>query len=777
MTQANAAVTNERLYLWRPGVLLMRRLRFAAKLGLLGVAIIGPALVVTALFLSGLRDSIESTQREADGLQLVQPALALGNAIHAHARAVQTGAAGSTTEPQAAIARALTAVDQAAAAHASLQSTELRQAMSRAAQALSGVAAPGKSAGYPAEHLAASAAMRAFVYDVAEKSSLLYEPVAGPYLLMEAVVLHSPTLTLTVATTGIAAQRYAESTDEMVLSAVRSRAGELVVELAQLRQTLAGAQRHGADPAGWGDKATAAFNAVQALATSTDTAYANAQAKRDAAALGQTAQQAMASVASLQEALKTSLQAELLARVGQQRSAFAWLTMGLAIGLLLLLYLMLCFYKSLMVDLRRLGYAMQQVAEGHLRAVVTVRSKDELGDLAAKVRGMVGGVSSMVAEVGSSAALLAHSGKVLAAGTAELSNRTESQAANLEQTRASLHGLVDNVQNNAQAATGVDQEAVQVRELAEKGANAMGDSVKSVEAIQQSANRMNEIIGTIDSIAFQTNILALNAAVEAARAGEQGRGFAVVASEVRSLAQRSAASAREIRGLIQDSSAQVEASVQRIRRAGADIEAIVTGIRRVSDSVSGISRSSTEQSSSLQEIMGAVQQLDEITQRNAAMVEMATNQSRAAQHRAETLTSAAAVFELQQGAPHEAVALVERAVQHRSRSAGRDSFLRDITDRANGFFDRDMYVFALDRSGKYLAFGGNQAKVGTKVQDVPGIDGNALINGIAEQADAEPGWVEYEITNPTTGRVQVKISYVSKVDDVYLGCGVYKSLA
>jgi methyl-accepting chemotaxis protein len=777
MTQGNAALAHERLHVWRPGVALMRRLRFASKLGLLGVAIIGPAMVVTVMFLSGLRASIETTQREADGLQLVQPALVLGNAIHAHARAVQLGGPGSTAEPQAAISRALATVEQAASAQSALQAAELRQAMSRAAQAAGSVAPPGQSAGYPAEHLAASVAIRAFVYDVAERSSLLYEPVAGPYLLMESVVLHSGSVALSVATTGIAAQRYAQSTDELVLSAVRSRAGELAGELAQLRQTLAAAQREGVNAAAWVDRATAAFNAVQALSAAVDAGFANAAAPRDAAALGQSAQAAMTAVANLQEALKSALQTELLARVASQRSEFAWLTAGLLLGLVLLLYLMLCFYRSLMVDLRRLGYAMQQVAEGHLRAVVTVRSNDELGDLAAKVRGMVGGVSSMVAEVGSSAALLAHSGKVLAAGTAELSNRTESQAANLEQTRASLHGLVDNVQNNAHAATGVDQEAVQVRELAEKGAAAMGESVQSVEAIQQSANRMNEIIGTIDSIAFQTNILALNAAVEAARAGEQGRGFAVVASEVRSLAQRSAASAREIRGLIQDSSAQVEGSVQRIRRAGSDIEAIVTGIRRVSESVSGISRSSTEQSSSLQEIMGAVQQLDEITQRNAQMVEMATHQSRAAQRRAETLTSAAAVFELQQGAPHEAVALVERAVQHRSRSGGRDSFLREITDRANGFFDRDMYVFALDRMGKYLAFGGNPAKVGTRVQDVPGIDGNALINGIAAQADAEPGWVEYEITNPATGRVQVKISYVAKVDDVYLGCGVYKSLA
>ena len=441
----------------------------------------------------------------------------------------------------------------------------------------------------------------------------------------------------------------------------------------------------------------------------------------------------------------------------------------------LLVYILGALYLSVTQDLGVVVKAVDSMVAGDLRQSLSATGKDELGQLIAAVGHLGRNVSAMVANVRSNAAFVNHAGKSLARGSSDLSDRTEQQAANLEQTAASVEELSSTVQENANTASRANSKASEVRDVADEGATTMAQAVQSVEAIQASAKRMDEIVGVIDGLAFQTNILALNAAVEAARAGESGRGFAVVATEVRSLAQRSAEAAKEIRLLISTSSGQVATSVDKIRAAGTTINHVVNGIRDVASSMSQISTSSAEQSASLSEITSAVRQLDEITQRNAQMVEQAVTQAVAMEGRASTLVESVALFKLQQGSAEEALELVQRAVAHR-RHLSKEAFLRDVTDATKGFLDRDMYVFVLDENGRYLAFGGNPSKVGTRVQDIAGIDGQGLLDSIIGQADYEPGWVEYDIANPTTGKVQAKMSFVQKVDGLYVGCGVYKNL-
>ncbi|MDB5847247.1 MAG: chemotaxis protein, partial [Rhodoferax sp.] len=201
-------------------------------------------------------------------------------------------------------------------------------------------------------------------------------------------------------------------------------------------------------------------------------------------------------------------------------TAPGWVGTLLATGVCLIGYLMLSFRASFLADFEMIMAVMQKTTQGDLRMRASVGGRDELASMAALLDRMVLTLSAMVADIRSNAALVAHAGRSLAAGNRDLADRTEQQAANLEQTAASVEQLSSTVQQNAQTAQAADVRAGQVRQAAQGGADAMHRAVASVEAIQQGAKRMGEIIGVIDGIAFQTNILALNAAVEAARAGE-----------------------------------------------------------------------------------------------------------------------------------------------------------------------------------------------------------------------------------------------------------------
>jgi methyl-accepting chemotaxis protein len=423
-----------------------------------------------------------------------------------------------------------------------------------------------------------------------------------------------------------------------------------------------------------------------------------------------------------------------------------------------------------------LQQAMHKVARGDLRHGGTAAVAVHGNGTNALLAEMVNALSGMVADVRSNAALVAQAGHQMVGEHEALAARTEQQAGNLAQTVVSVEQISGTVQHNAEVAHAAHSKASVVRTAANDGLQAMQRAVASVEAIERQAQRMREIIGVIDGIAFQTNILALNAAVEAARAGEQGRGFAVVASEVRSLAQRAGEAAREIRQLIGETVEQVSQSTTLIRSAGEGIGRVTQGIRDVAQHMGELSDSTSSQGSALAEIANAVREIDRITQHNAQMVSHALGHTQALEQKAQLLSGAVSRFHLQQGTAEEAVALVDAAMQLARGVRSTAVLLSTVTDPGQPYHDRDMYVFALSGDGEYKAFGGNAAKVGTRVQDVPGIDGEQLIADIVAQAERGPGWVEYDYVNPTTQKVQSKMSFVCKHQDLYWGCGVYKSL-
>ncbi|AWK88042.1 methyl-accepting chemotaxis protein [Azospirillum thermophilum] len=259
-------------------------------------------------------------------------------------------------------------------------------------------------------------------------------------------------------------------------------------------------------------------------------------------------------------------------------------------------------------------------------------------------------LSDTVRRIDAAAAAIATASREVAAGSIDLSERTEQQASSLEETAASMEQLAATVRSNAENAQQVNSFAIEARAAAARGGEVAGNAVSAMQRIEHSSQKISDIIGVIDEIAFQTNLLALNAAVEAARAGDAGRGFAVVAQEVRQLAQRSAQASREIKALILDSGSQVREGVDLVRSAGATLTGIVAGIGRVADLVAQIAHASAEQTAGLDEVNTAIAHMDEMTQKNAALVEESTAAAKSLEEQAQELRAQMGFFILDQGA-------------------------------------------------------------------------------------------------------------------------------
>ncbi|MEA9557814.1 methyl-accepting chemotaxis protein [Xanthomonas nasturtii] len=298
-------------------------------------------------------------------------------------------------------------------------------------------------------------------------------------------------------------------------------------------------------------------------------------------------------------------------------------------------------------NLQSLSKVLQAIAAGDL----TARMQGDFHGVFARMRddanATVTQLADIVGRIQRSTDAINDAASEIASGNQDLSQRTEQQAANLEETAASMEELTSTVRTNAEHAKRASQLVVGAAAVASQGGDVVGQVVGTMAGIQAASRKIADIIGVIDGIAFQTNILALNAAVEAARAGEQGRGFAVVASEVRSLAQRSAGAAKEIKHLIDDSVSRVEHGNQLVGQAGRTMQEIVDSVQNVTTIMHEISEASLQQSQGIEQVGQTVAQMDQATQQNAALVEEATAAARAMEEQAQQLRDAVSVFQLQ----------------------------------------------------------------------------------------------------------------------------------
>jgi methyl-accepting chemotaxis protein len=306
--------------------------------------------------------------------------------------------------------------------------------------------------------------------------------------------------------------------------------------------------------------------------------------------------------------------------------------------------------RSVSASTDELGAMFAALADGDLSRRITNDYQGKFGELKDNANQTADRLSGIVSQIQEATNSVHTAASEISSGTSDLSDRTEQAASNLEETAASTEEMSATVRQNAESATSANDLAINANKTATKGGDVVDRAVVAMREIEESAQKITDIIGVIDEIAFQTNLLALNASVEAARAGEAGKGFAVVAQEVRQLAQRSAQAASDIKTLIQDSNGQVKNGAELVNEAGEALGEIVGSIGKVAGIIQSISNASQEQASGVQEINTSITSLDEMTQQNSALVEQSTAAAQGLSDQATKLTELMAFFKLDKAA-------------------------------------------------------------------------------------------------------------------------------
>ena len=337
---------------------------------------------------------------------------------------------------------------------------------------------------------------------------------------------------------------------------------------------------------------------------------------------------AAASTGHLDRRIDTALLHGVMARIGEQMNAML---------------------DTISHALENIQATVAGLAKGDLRSRMDGHYDGVFATLQHDLNSMADTLTGVVRNIAAAAEAQSNASAEISSGSQDLAQRTESQAASIEQTAASMHEITTTVKQNADNAQAANQLAVAARDTAEKGGAVVADAVKAVTQIEGSAQKISDIVGLIDEIAFQTNLLALNASVEAARAGEAGKGFAVVAQEVRALAQRSANASKDIKALITESNAQVKTGASLVNQTGASLTEIVTAIKEVSDVVAEIAAASREQATGLDQGNTGVGSMDEMTQRNGALVEQTSASAQALADQGRQLADLVSFFKLGAG--------------------------------------------------------------------------------------------------------------------------------
>ena len=591
-------------------------------------------------------DQIETATKEMSGTAYAEAAVSLTKAAQERRRKLDAG--GKESEANEAVRVAFGILKELQELHGrEFGTAEKFSSVQERHEALLRAVSSADIAERFARHSEFIHAVQALIGEVARGSQLLFDPEPASYYLMEMGVLRLPVQAENAAHMrglGLLSLKFQELPPLRRDELTRGTAVEEFLE-ADIEATYEALQQL---DAGLAEK----LNMVEADAASA----AQAQAVRDellGASLGSGsdafAAKANAAVGHLwrmQGVATAELKQLLQARIAAKRYALAG-GFGVSAAFIALAgYLLLCQYKVIQAGFADVSRQLTAVAAGNLAMASRPRGSDEAAQLLLTLGDMQATLRRVIGEVLDGAHQVQTASQEVASASLDLSGRTEQTAASLQRAASSMEEISVTVQQTSESVANASEIVRANADAAQRGGSVMEEVVRTMRDIQVSSKRIHEIIGVIDSIAFQTNILALNAAVEAARAGEQGRGFAVVAAEVRALAVRSASAAREIGVLISTSMEQVSTGDRIASVAGATMQEIVGNAKRIDSLMQGIFTAAQEQSSGVNLVTTSVAELDHATQQNAALVEQTSAAAAAMTEQAQRLTSQASFFRL-----------------------------------------------------------------------------------------------------------------------------------
>jgi methyl-accepting chemotaxis protein len=636
--------------IWAPGVRMFRRLGFANKALCISLVFLLPIALLTWSFLRVGQTSLDDTAKERRGLQFQREIVSTLRLALAHQQAAVQAVSGNKagldevrTKAQAQLQKLN---DTNSKLGAEFTTDENFKAIKEAAAPLAKTEGSARAVGLAhGEYVDAVLDLAAHV---ADESGLALDPELASYYLISASVLNGPDMLAQLGrlrATGLEVLAAGAVTPAQTRNLVRGqpllarRVGDMKSAIAKVAAADAAAVL--------GLKHVEAFKLIEEFAGQLDPVLLGADGpKGDAVAFSSQSTAAIEAGADMVGRAFDSVERLLDARSDGVR-AFRHLVMGaLVLALVAVVYLFCSFYKVLNGGLKEVERHLLAISDGNLTTHPHAWGSDEPARLMSTLQTLQHSLRGIVSSVRESADSVVSSSTQVSAGAMDLSARTENAASNLEETAAAMEQLGVTVRQTADSAVHAATLASNNSQAAQRTGEVIERVVVTMQEINASSSKIGEIIGTIDGIAFQTNILALNAAVEAARAGEQGRGFAVVAAEVRALAQRSATAAREIKTLITASMEKVAAGTQVAQGAGNTMRDLVNTARQMNNIVSEISTAASEQSKGIAQVGEAVQQLDEMTQQNAALVEETSAASSALADRASTLLEDVGRFSL-----------------------------------------------------------------------------------------------------------------------------------